>query len=58
MYVLTVTPVVKLRLQSLDVLFQVLVLLLLLLIFPLPLLRRQLQVHRRRVLYGLCAERD
>lgn len=52
----TVMPAVKLRLQPLDVLFQVLVLLLLFLIFPLPLLCRQLQVHRRRVLDGLCSE--
>lgn len=55
---LTVPPAVEFGLQPLDDGLQTLVLVLLLLILLLPLLGRQLQVHRHRVLDGLGSETD
>lgn len=54
--VLTVPPAAEFSLQPLDDVLQTLVLLFLLLVLFLPLLRRQLQVHRHRVLDGLSSE--
>lgn len=54
---LTIPPAVEFGLQLLDGAFQALVLLLLLLVFLLPLLGRQLQVDRHRVLDGLGSKR-
>lgn len=52
---LTVSPAVELVLQPGDCVLQSFVPLLLPLVFLLPLLRRQLNVHRHRILNGLCS---